>query len=833
MFHQRIFLFFGLLLFWCTANCQSWCGSDFTTSQDKMNYIGLLSKSKPLTKARKGSNYEINIKPKVIHSQQKTAGISNAQIFELIDKLNLVFAEINVHFIVDNNNIEHIYDDNFYDLKTENDGNLKLKYDNKDAINLYFTHSIIRPDLSQLNGYTNLPNLSTGSNSIILSYLENTTSEFSLLKEKIICHEFGHYFGLLHTFQDSNNEDLTKREMVTRGIGANCSTTGDFLCDTPADPYERAQFIFSLDCNDKLPVDLIDFNGDFYRPPTDNYMSYQEKCGFRFTPMQYQTMESGLNIRLSPLAEYSLSKNISNFLSITKLDKNIYCKGESIIANFQVTGNFDPKNQFKVEISNNNSQNFKEVVSYEVINNSQIKIKTDQSWENGSNYRLIIRSTFPYSESPLSQNFEIKSLPSVEITNSQNIVNSGDPVQLKITFGGSGPWQFKDWDGYSYTGITSNTINFNVPVLESRVFGISEIGNSCGILNQKPSVYIEALKPTISIDSQGVFCKETLIKLPISGLKNIENSNYYQVQMTNNQQTSNILPIITPNFIQFYLPQEFQKDKTYSLKVLGKKLGEFSNTMSFLVKTPPEQPSVVTPLNVCFGSENYFLKANGENLKWYNAENTNDYVLSVLLNTMQSSKKVYYVSQSDTNRCESLKSKIEVTIEDPVSGEISGNSILMLGETGYIHLSLRGSSPWSINIDEIGNFIINNPETNIAVNPIRTTQYELINISNNCGIGTTSGIANVLVTNILGNYLNQEETVKVFPNPIIGKSLKYEVVGDKISEIIVITEDGKIVLNMLLDDKSKGEIDLQTLSSGKYLLKFRGGRRNYYRKIVK
>jgi hypothetical protein len=833
MLHRKIMLFLGLTFFWLSAKSQSWCGQLSLSEEDRKNYQTLLKQATSSEKARRGANYEIYLKPKVIHSTQNTAAISTTQVFELVNKLNQVFAEINIQFIVEQNSVQHITDNDFYDLKTENDAQLRQKYDNNDAVNLYFTHTILRPDLSQLNGYTSLPNLSSGSNAIILSYLDNSFPQFSLLKEKIISHEFGHYFGLLHTYQDSNNEDWLKRELVTRGIGANCNNTGDLLCDTPADPFERASSIFALSCTEKLPADLLDFNGEAYSPPLDNYMSYQDKCGFKFTPMQYQTMEAGLNVRLSPSAEYTISKNLSNFLSVSNLDKTTYCKGEHIIVNYQKSGFFDPKNELKVEISNQNSENFREVINYEILSDQQIKIKTDASWEDGNNYRLIIKSTLPYSESPISNNFEIKSLPTVGISSSQKVVNSGDAVNLTITFGGSGPWSFKDWDGYSYNGITSNSVNFNVKVEQSKLFTISEISNPCGIIDQNPSVYVEALAASLQITSKGVFCNETLIKLPITGLKTNENDGYYQLQIKDYQQTINIIPNLLENAIEFYLPSEIQKDKTYDLKVLGKKLGEFSNTISFLVKTPPAQPSVVTPLHLCFGTKDYFLNANGQNLKWYNAENASEFTYSVLLNALQVSKKTYYVSQSDSNSCESPKSKLEVIVDEPVSGEISGNSNIFLGDSTFLNLTLTGSPPWNVTIDHLGDLTVNSAELKIAVNPLLSTEYRLSKVSNYCGSGTTTGSASVVVLTILGNPEEDKTTSRIYPNPVGDEFVNYVVPEDKVSEIRIINAEGKEVLSQKTNNASEGILNIGQLASGKYILILAGSKKSYYHYLIK
>lgn len=833
MILRRIILLFGFAFFWLLANGQTWCGVTNFSSEEKKIYLELLKNTKPSKKLRKGTAYEIYLKPKVIHHSKGYVSISNAQVFELINKLNQDFLPINIKFIVDNNNIQHIIDDEYYDLKTENEGNLRAKYDSNEGINIYFTHTIIRSDLSQLNGYASLPNLSQGSNNIVLSYLDNSPSHFLFLKEKIITHEFGHYFGLLHTYQDSNHEDISKRELVTRNIGANCNTTGDMLCDTPADPFDRIPTIFSLACDEKIPSEITDFNNESFQPPVDNFMSYHHKCGFRFTPMQFQKMETGLNIRLSPLAEYKITKNVSNFLSVTNLDKNVYCKGEHVIVNYQKNGSFDVKNEFKVEISDKNGENFREISAFEVLSDKQIKVKIDQSWEIGSNYRFIVKSTLPYSESPMSQNFEIKSFPTAEISSPQLKVNRGESFQLNLTFGGSGPWNFKDWDGSNYNNITSNSVSFDLQADSSRLYSISEISNECGTLAQTPSVYIEIFQPTIKIESNGVFCNETLITMPLSGIKNIESADYYQIQVKHNTQTVSILANHSENSLQFYLPQEIEEDKIYDLKIVGKKLGEFSNTISFMAKKPPHQPSIVTPLHVCHGAENFFLTANGKNLKWYTEDNTKDHTLSVLLNTKQAYKKDYFVSQSDSNGCESPKSKMEVIVDQPVSAQLSGNTNIFVGDSTFINLNLKGSPPWNVSIVPLGDFNVNTPEIKIAVNPVLTTEYRLEGVSNYCGTGSTSGSASVVVLTVLGNSIFENREIKVFPNPVTQQNVHFEATNDRILKIMLYNMRGELLKTQWINGQSSGDVDVSNIDSGKYNLKFVGSNKIFNYQIVK
>jgi DNA-binding Lrp family transcriptional regulator len=544
-------------------------------------------------------------------------------------------------------------------------------------------------------------------------------------------------------------------------------------------------------------------------------------------------MESGLSIRLSPFAEYSITRNISNFLGITDLDKKVYCKGENIVLNYQKTGSFESSNQIKVEISDKNGENFKEISNYEVFNNTQIKVKVEQAWENGGNYRLVIKSTLPYSESPVSENFEIKSLPSAEISSVQKTINRGDELQLNLKFGGSGPWYFKDWDGAVYEKINSSSVNFNLNPDSSQLYFISEISNECGVISQSPSVFIEVLQPSLQIQSNGIFCNETLIDLPISGIKTNENPDYFQVQIKNNTEIINVLPNTTLNSVKFYLPQEIRKDITYTLRIVGKKPSEFSNIISFSVNAPPQQPSIVTPVHVCLGTEDYILKANGQNLKWYTEPTSEDFTYSVLLNTQIASKKVYYVSQSDTNQCESPKSKMEVIVDDSVAAEIKGNSNIFLGDSTSINICLKGSPPWKLTIDPLGDFNVNTPEMKIIINPVLSTAYRLSKVSNYCGQGTVSGQADVTVLYILGSPIPEYPEIKVYPNPFYGQSIFYELSNDSITEIIIYSLEGKKIKAFKVNKSLKGEIFLPNLDSGKYNLKFIGSKKNYNFQILK
>ncbi|MCU0324966.1 MAG: M43 family zinc metalloprotease [Spirosomaceae bacterium] len=100
-------------------------------------------------------------------------------------------------------------------------------------------------------------------------------------------HEAGHCFGLLHTF-----ETFYGAENVTRNSGNacyDCTSQGDLLCDTPADPNGtvNSSCVYTGGANDACGV--------AYAPMTTNMMAYGFRpCRSLFTAGQGTRMRSFL-----------------------------------------------------------------------------------------------------------------------------------------------------------------------------------------------------------------------------------------------------------------------------------------------------------------------------------------------------------------------------------------------------------------------------------------------------------------------------------------------------------------------------------------------------------
>lgn len=102
----------------------------------------------------------------------------------------------------------------------------------------------------------------------------------SLENSGTVTHELGHVFGLAHTFGAGDVIAAAQGDPFDASLelvdGSNCETTGDEVCDTPADPYipNDPNGTVWIDGDCVYIYDGRDANGDYYEPDIDNIMAY-------------------------------------------------------------------------------------------------------------------------------------------------------------------------------------------------------------------------------------------------------------------------------------------------------------------------------------------------------------------------------------------------------------------------------------------------------------------------------------------------------------------------------------------------------------------------------
>ncbi len=201
--------------------------------------------------------------PVQVHIVQKSDGTGGATLKEINHGLaltNKAFLKSQIQFYFCNATPHYINSDKYYDFDLKTEADSLSTFSKRNTINVYYFNTFSTDGSRFVRGGYAFNSYNRKNMILMSNDIPN-----SIGAEYTLAHELGHYFGLLHTFENSDNTNPALRELVTRGTGRNCETAGDSLCDTPADPNGRA----SIGLDPK-----VDDNGEPFAPDNLNLMSY-------------------------------------------------------------------------------------------------------------------------------------------------------------------------------------------------------------------------------------------------------------------------------------------------------------------------------------------------------------------------------------------------------------------------------------------------------------------------------------------------------------------------------------------------------------------------------
>lgn len=223
-------------------------------------------------------NKEFNVVAHVVKTEGDTLGLEIDSLYAVLDRVNTLFAPVCMSFnICEIDTIENYQYDS---VKIYEWDELQVTYHQQRKINIFWVSQF---DFEkELCGVAELGGIGNTENGGLLMLKGECINEFA------IAHELGRYFGVPYTFGDG--EEKTE-ELV---LGGNCATTGDMICDTPADPYvlrdDPGTYIDEgRKC--RFTDKQQDGENEYYVPHVANIMSYySDACKCDFSDGQYRLM---------------------------------------------------------------------------------------------------------------------------------------------------------------------------------------------------------------------------------------------------------------------------------------------------------------------------------------------------------------------------------------------------------------------------------------------------------------------------------------------------------------------------------------------------------------
>ncbi|MDQ3191219.1 MAG: zinc-dependent metalloprotease [Bacteroidota bacterium] len=431
---KTIFTFITLFLLFFTSSSYSQsieCGTE--TPLD----IGLRMQEYHQNKMnlnRSSSTMLFPIKAHIIRTSAGGGGLTDAQLYAAIDIMNDYYINSNMQFYLCDG-INYIHDSNFYNFDKADESTLASLHEVSGLINIYFANSVTSNG-SALCGYAYYPG---GPDRILMA---NSCA----VNGSTLSHEMGHFFYLVHTHGGSNT-NLTS-ELVN---GSNCSSAGDYLCDTQADPMLSNSNV-STQCN--YTGTTVDANGDLFVPNPTNIMSYSRKtCRTLFTQDQYDRIEYTATFDRNYFA-------CSTVNVVTSTVNTQLCVENAFSVNYQVSNNLNPGNEFTAELSNSfgNFSNPSVIGSLQSTTSGTISAIIPASVSSGSGYRIRIVSSDP------------------PVTGSDNGSNITVIDEAPVVFLSNFPFSCVDDNSYNLTGGTPSGGTYSGNGVSNGVFDPNTAG---------------------------------------------------------------------------------------------------------------------------------------------------------------------------------------------------------------------------------------------------------------------------------------------------------------------------------------------------------------------
>ncbi|CAL2075268.1 conserved hypothetical protein [Tenacibaculum sp. 190524A05c] len=313
--------------------------------------------------------------PIILHIVRKSNGTTDYDLSQFISTIpngfvtiNKTSSPLNIRFYLAK--INYIDSDYLYAKEAKRQD--YVNFLNPNCTNFFITN--------KGGSFSSFPNSSTTPNAVFFS--KNMFGSPAKHVNSNLSHEIGHYLGLFHTHTSTEygNSYALAENVAREGDQSNCSSTGDYLCSTPADPHN------SKDTTDKY--------GSLYIADKSNFMSYYSDHRNSFTNEQLKIMRNALEYRLND-DRYDLDGYQSQ--ELIQAPKITHIESTSLYNSLKWT-NIESNLGYIVERANKNLGNDFEPIAG-ISRNKTIYIDKNISANTQYTYRVIpLNSPKSYSD---------------------------------------------------------------------------------------------------------------------------------------------------------------------------------------------------------------------------------------------------------------------------------------------------------------------------------------------------------------------------------------------------------------------------------------------------
>lgn len=211
-----------------------------------------------LQSANNNGPFYLKVYVHVIRDDDGNGGQSVQNVEDALAYLDQDFNPHNIFFVWDCQ-IDYIDNDYWYAGPANNTGGIFSVNNHYDGIDIYLFPDVANKTGGRANG--------VGESSEF--WVAGTWDGIPVARSHIISHEMGHVLNLWHTHHSCESGGVWEKT-----DGSNCEVSGDFVCDTPADPYMD----FDVDSNtcewSGIPYCSAPEPASNYNPDTKVIMAY-------------------------------------------------------------------------------------------------------------------------------------------------------------------------------------------------------------------------------------------------------------------------------------------------------------------------------------------------------------------------------------------------------------------------------------------------------------------------------------------------------------------------------------------------------------------------------